>query len=100
MPRCVIVQSDRSLLLEVDTPGFEEARDLLARFAGLEKSPEHVHTYRVSPLSLWNAASAGMGAAEILKGLEQHAKYDIPQNVRAEIREQIARFGRVKMEAS
>ncbi|MCE9582973.1 MAG: DEAD/DEAH box helicase [Planctomycetes bacterium] len=100
MPRCVIIQSDRTILLEVDTPGFEEARDLLARFAELEKSPEHVHTYRVSPLSLWNAASSGMGATEILLGLEKHAKYDLPQNVRAEIREQMARFGRVRMEAS
>lgn len=99
MPRCAIVQSDRSILLEVDTPGFEEARDLLARFAELEKSPEHVHTYRISPLSLWNAASSGMTASEIITGLEKHAKYEIPQNVRAEIREQMARFGRVRLEA-
>ena len=99
MPRCVIVQSDRSILLEVDTPGYEEARDALARFAELEKSPEHVHTYRVSPLSLWNAAAAGLTAPEILADLEKHSRFDIPQNVRAEIREQMARFGRIRLEA-
>ena len=56
----LIVQSDRSLLLEVDNSLYTAARDELARFAELEKSPEHIHTYRITPLSLWNAASAGM----------------------------------------
>ena len=54
----LIVQSDRTILVEVDHPRYEDARDALARFAELEKSPEHIHVYRLSPLSLWNAASA------------------------------------------
>ena len=56
----LIVQSDRSILLETDGPLFENARDVVASFAELVKSPEHIHTYRITPLSLWNAAAAGM----------------------------------------
>lgn len=93
----VIVQSDRSILLETDGPAFEDARDLLASFAELVKSPEHIHTYRVTPLSLWNAAAAGLTAKQILAGLETVTKYDIPQNVIAEIEDQIARYGRLKL---
>ncbi|MCP4540920.1 MAG: helicase-associated domain-containing protein, partial [Chloroflexi bacterium] len=55
----IIIQGDKSVLLEVDNELYQDARDLLARFAELEKSPEYVHTYRITPLSLWNAASAG-----------------------------------------
>ena len=54
----LIVQSDKTLLLEVDNPAFEEARDIINRFAELEKSPEYLHTYRITPLSLWNAAAS------------------------------------------
>lgn len=93
----VIVQSDRSILLETDGPAFEDARDHLASFAELVKSPEHIHTYRITPLSLWNAAAAGVKAPEILAGLERFNKYDIPQNVIVEIEEQIARYGRLKL---
>ncbi len=57
-----IVQADRSVLVEVDNPRYAEARDALAPFAELEKSPEHIHTYRISNLSLWNAAAAGFTA--------------------------------------
>ena len=67
----LIVQSDRSLLLEVDNALYSAARDELARFAELEKSPEHIHTYRITPLSLWNAASAGVSATDILGTLER-----------------------------
>ena len=56
----LIVQSDNTLLLEVDNPDFENARDAISPFAELEKSPEHMHTYRITPLSLWNAASSGL----------------------------------------
>jgi DNA excision repair protein ERCC-3 len=59
--RPLIVQSDRTILLEVDNPLFTEARDTLSLFAELEKSPEHIHTYRITPLSIWNAAAAGFG---------------------------------------
>ncbi len=93
----LIVQGDRSLLLEVDHPLYESARDALARFAELEKSPEHIHTYRLSPLSLWNAAAAGMSGDEILESLRTYSKYDIPQNVETEILDYVSRFGCVKL---
>src|SRR6185369_12084728 len=93
----MIVQGDKSVLLEVDNPNYPEARDVLARFAELEKSPEYIHTYRLSPLSLWNAASAGLSAATILDGLERYSKYPIPSNVRVDITEYIDRYGRVKL---
>jgi len=94
----VIVQSDRTVLLEVDHPRYEEARDALARFAELEKSPEHVHTYRISPLSLWNAASSGMTVAEVIASLEKHAKYDVPKNITTEVEDVMGRYGRIKLE--
>jgi DNA excision repair protein ERCC-3 len=93
----LIVQSDRTILLEVDHPQHAEARDALARFAELEKSPEHIHTYRLSPLSLWNAAAGGMNAAMILELLTRYSKYPIPNNVATEIREYISRYGRIKL---
>ena len=93
----LIVQSDRSVLLEVDHPAYEDARDALARFAELEKSPEHVHTYRISPLSLWNAAAAGRDANAILEALERFSKYEIPQNISREIVEFIDRYGQVRL---
>src|SRR5579864_3821051 len=93
----LIVQSDRTVLLEVDHPRHAEARDALAQFAELEKSPEHIHTYRLSPLSLWNAASGGMSAQEILELLTRYSKYDIPSNIAVDIREYISRYGRIKL---
>ena len=93
----LVVQGDKSVLLEVDNPRYTEARDVLARFAELEKSPEYVHTYRISPLSLWNAAAAGLSAATILDGLDGLAKYPLPGNVRVDIGESISRYGRVKL---
>src|ERR1035438_6238874 len=65
----LIVQGDRTILLEVDNPLHAEARDAIAPFAELEKSPEHIHTYRLSPLSLWNAAAAGMSADAMIHAL-------------------------------
>ncbi len=93
----MIVQSDRSILLEVDNPRFVEARNAIAKFAELEKSPEHIHTYRISPLSLWNAASLGLKSDEVVEALEEFSKYDIPQNIRFEIVEQIGRYGKLKL---
>jgi DNA excision repair protein ERCC-3 len=93
----IIVQGDKSILLEVDNEHYQEARDVLARFAELEKSPEYVHTYRITPLSLWNAASAGLGAQAILEGLERYSKYPLPSNVRVDIQDYISRYGRVKL---
>src|SRR6266702_840821 len=93
----MIVQSDRTVLLEVDHPLHAEARDALAQFAELEKSPEHIHTYRLSPLSLWNAAAGGMNASMILELLTRYSKYDIPSNIVFDIREYISRYGRIKL---
>jgi DNA excision repair protein ERCC-3 len=93
----LIVQSDRSILLETDGPLFEETRDAIAPFAELVKSPEHIHTYRISPLSLWNAAAAGMTAEEMVARLEQYSKYELPQNIIAEIRDNVSRYGRIKL---
>jgi DNA excision repair protein ERCC-3 len=93
----LIVQGDRTVLLEVNNAHYEDARDHLARFAELEKSPEYIHTYRISSLSLWNAASAGMTADEILEGLHDYAKYPLPDNVIVEIKEAIGRYGRVRL---
>jgi DNA excision repair protein ERCC-3 len=93
----MIVQGDKSVLLEVDNPHYPEARDVLARFAELEKSPEYVHTYRITPLSLWNAASTGLSAETILAGLEQYSKYPVPPNVSVDIQDYIGRYGRVKL---
>lgn len=93
----LIVQGDRTVLLEVNNAHYEDARDHLARFAELEKSPEYIHTYRISSLSLWNAASAGLTADEILEGLHDYAKYPLPDNVIVEIKEAISRYGRVRL---
>ena len=93
----VIVQGDKSILLEVDNPLYQKARDVLARFAELEKSPEYVHTYRITSLSLWNAASSGLNAEAILTGLDQYSKYPVPGNVRIDIVDYVSRYGRVKL---
>ena len=93
----LIVQSDKTALLEVDNLQYVAARDALARFAELEKSPEHIHTYRITSLSLWNAASTGMRASDILANLTQYAKYDLPGNVVREIEEYVGRYGIVKL---
>jgi DNA excision repair protein ERCC-3 len=94
----LIVQSDRTVLLEVDNRLYPQARDHLARFAELEKSPEHFHTYRITPLSLWNAAAGGLTAPEILDALERFTKYDLPSNIRYEVQDYIARYGRIALE--
>ena len=93
----VIVQSDRTVLLEVNNPLYEAARDELARFAELEKSPEYIHTYRITPLSLWNSAAAGATPESIVDGLARFSKFPLPGNVVADIKEYIARYGRLKL---
>src|SRR5436309_14064419 len=93
----LIVQADKTVLLEVNNERYESARDALARFAELEKSPEYLHTYRITPLSLWNAAAAGMTAAEMLGSLDRYSKYDVPGNVRLEITDQVSRYGRIRL---
>lgn len=93
----LIVQGDHTVLVEVDSPRYDEARDHLARFAELVKSPEHVHTYRITPLSIWNATAAGVSADQIAASLREYAKYDIPGHVLAEVREYAGRYGRLKL---
>lgn len=94
----LIVQGDRTVLVEVDNPRYTEARDALAPFAELEKSPEHIHTYRLTPLSLWNAAAAGMSAAAMLDVLARYSKFPLPGNLGPDISETVSRYGRVKLE--
>jgi len=91
--RPLIVQSDRTLLLEVQNPLFEQVREKIIRFAELEKSPEYIHTYRITPLSLWNAAASGMTAEEIIRSLEQYSKFAIPGQIHKEIVEYVNRYG-------
>lgn len=93
----LIVQADRSILVEVDNPKYAEARDALAPFAELEKSPEHIHTYRVSNLSLWNAAAAGLTAAEMVGVLQKFTKFPLPSNLLADLTETVSRYGRVQL---
>ncbi|HEX2204056.1 MAG TPA: DNA repair helicase XPB [Longimicrobium sp.] len=93
----LIVQGDHTLLLEAGHPRYAEARDRLARFAELVKSPEHVHTYRVTPLSVWNARAVGVGADEIAGALRELSKYPVPPNVEAAIRDHASRYGRLRV---
>ena len=93
----LIVQGDHSLLLDVHAPLAEECRNALIPFAELEKSPEHLHTYKLSPLSLWNAASAGFTADEAIAVLEKYARYDVPQSIPIWIKEISSRFGKIKL---
>jgi DNA excision repair protein ERCC-3 len=92
-----IVQSDRTILVEVDSPRYVEARDALARFAELVKSPEHVHTYRVTPLSIWNACASGLAAEQIVDTLHAFAKYEVPQLIQTEITTIAARYGKLQL---
>ncbi|MCB9760923.1 MAG: DEAD/DEAH box helicase [Alphaproteobacteria bacterium] len=93
----LIVQSDHTLLLETMGPHFREVRDALIRFAELVKSPEYVHTYKVTPLSLWNAAAAGMTPGQVVEILDTWSKYEVPPNVPVSIRETMGRYGRLKL---
>ncbi|MGM0674693.1 MAG: helicase-associated domain-containing protein, partial [Spirochaetota bacterium] len=77
----VIVQGDSTLLIDVHDPGFEEARNAVGAFAELEKSPEHIHTYRMSALSLWNAASAGWSADDVMQVLTTYSRYPVPEHI-------------------
>ena len=93
----LIVQSDRTILLETASPRFEEARDRLSVFAELLKSPEHIHTYRISALSLWNAAALGVSPESVKQTLTEMGKYDVPDNISADIDDVMSRYGRLKL---
>ena len=94
----LIVQSDHTVLLEVAHPDAEEARHALAVFAELERAPEHIHTYRVTRLGLWNARAAGHTAEEILETLNKYAKFPVPSGVASEIADTMRRYGRLTIE--
>ncbi len=91
----LIVQGDNSILLDVHHPQAEDARADLGVFCELEKSPEHMHTYRVTPLSLWNAASAGFSADEIINKLIRWSRFEVPENTVFYIHDIIDRYGKL-----
>ncbi|MEK9535958.1 MAG: DNA repair helicase XPB [Aquiluna sp.] len=94
-PGPLIVQSDRTVLLETDHPKAADARHELAIFAELERAPEHIHTYRITRLGLWNARAAGHDADFIIDSLTRWSKFELPQGVVSEIRSTIDRFGKL-----
>jgi DNA excision repair protein ERCC-3 len=95
----LIIQSDMTMLLEVDSPLYEEVRDAVAPFAEIIKSPEHVHTYRITPISLWNAASSGMSPEAVRERLLQFSRYEVSHNLLVEIKDIMGRFGQVRIES-
>jgi DNA excision repair protein ERCC-3 len=91
--RAAIVQGDRSVLVEVGHPDHDRARAALLRFAEIEKSPEHVHTYRITDLSLWNAASAGLDAQRVLDDLQSISRFEVPSHILREVVDVMGRHG-------
>ncbi|MDQ6873447.1 MAG: DEAD/DEAH box helicase [Actinomycetota bacterium] len=96
----LIVQSDKTLLLEVDHPLSGEARQAIAPFAELERSPEHVHTYRLTPLGLWNARAAGHDAEQVVDALMKYSRYAVPHALLVDVAETMSRYGRLRLESS
>ncbi|WP_313821932.1 DNA repair helicase XPB [Citricoccus sp.] len=94
----LIVQSDQTVLLEVDHPQATEARHALASFAELERAPEHVHTYRISNLGLWNARAAGVDAERVLDVLLTYSRYPVPHALLLGIDDTMSRYGRLRLE--
>ena len=94
----LIVQSDKTLLLEVDHPDAPEARRAVAPFAELERAPEHVHTYRITPLGLWNARAAGHDAEQVVDALVKFSRYPVPNALLLDIADTMDRYGRLTLE--
>lgn len=94
----LIVQSDKTVLLEVDHEQAEEARRAIAPFAELERSPEHIHTYRLTPLGLWNARAAGHDAEQVIDTLLAFSRYAVPHSLLVDVAETMARYGRLRLE--
>ncbi|NCT92514.1 DEAD/DEAH box helicase [Cellulomonas sp. APG4] len=93
----LIVQSDKTLLLEVDHPAADACRRAIAPFAELERAPEHVHTYRLTPLGLWNARAAGHDAEQVVAVLLEHSRYPVPHALLVDVAETMARYGRLQL---
>ncbi len=96
-PLPLIVQSDRSLLLEVNHPLYNEIRNAIIQFAEIEKSPEHIHTYKISHLSLWNAAASGINPESVCNTLDKYSRYPVPNVIKDEIKDYMSRFGKIKL---
>ncbi len=94
----LIVQSDKTLLLEVDHEQSDECRKAIAPFAELERSPEHVHTYRLTPLGLWNARAAGHDAEQVVDTLLAYSRYAVPHALLVDVAETMARYGRLRLD--
>ena len=94
----LIVQSDKTLLLEIDHPSASDCRKAIAPFAELERSPEHVHTYRLTPLGLWNARAAGHDAEQVVDTLLRFSRYAVPHALLVDVADTMARFGRLRLE--
>lgn len=95
----LIVQSDKTVLLEVDHELADAARAALAPFAELERAPEHIHTYRITPLALWNARAAGFDAEQVVDVLETYSRFPVPQALLIDVAETMSRYGRVRLQA-
>jgi DNA excision repair protein ERCC-3 len=93
----LIVQSDKTLLLEVDHPDATACRMAIAPFAELERSPEHVHTYRLTPLGLWNARAAGHDAESVVDALLRFSRYPVPHGLLVDVAETMDRYGRLQL---
>ena len=93
----LIVQSDKTLLLEIDHPKAADCRRVIAPFAELERAPEHVHTYRVTPLGLWNARAAGHDAEQVVDALVKYSRYPVPHALLVDIADTMGRYGRLKL---
>lgn len=93
----LIVQSDRTLLLEVAHPQAAECRAAIAPFAELERAPEHIHTYRITPLGLWNARAAGHDAEQVVDALMTYSRYPVPSNLLVDVVETMSRYGRLSI---
>src|SRR5690349_14278276 len=94
----LIVQSDKTLLLEVDHERAQDCRKAIAPFAELERSPEHIHTYRLTPLGLWNARAAGHDAEQVVDTLLEYSRYAVPHALLVDVAETMARYGRLRLE--
>ena len=95
----LIVQSDKTLLLDIDHILSDECRRAIAAFAELEKSPEHIHTYRLTPLGLWNARASGHDAEQVIDVLLKYSRYAVPHSLLVDIAETMSRYGRLRLEA-
>ena len=100
MPQPLIVQGDNTILLDVHDPDADAARAAIAPFTELEKSPEHFHTYRITPLSVWNAASAGLSSHDVVDALNQNSRFPVPSHVAQTIADLIGRYGKLRLEPS